>query len=115
MVTLHFDVGSEHGIAPNHIISALTEGGRVRRADIGRIHINTDNSEVSLPAEGAKAMLKLEAPIVKDFVVTIRCDGMEGENTDAPAASKKRRRRRRKKPAQRAQGIESAPESPAEE
>ena len=111
-VTLRLDVGSEHGIAPNHIISALTESGRVRRADIGRISIGPDSSEVSLPIEGAKAMLELEAPIVKDFVVAISCDDAEGEKAAAP---KKRRRRRRKKSGQGVQNAESSPEIPAEE
>lgn len=115
LVTLRLDVGSEHGVAPNHIISALTEGGRVRRADIGRISIGSDSSEVSLPAEGAKAMLKLEAPIVKDFVVTVSCDALSGEQAEGEAPKKRRRRRRRKKTGQGAQNPESAPETPSEE
>ena len=95
LVELTLDVGSEHGVAPNHIITALTEEGRVKRSDIGKITIGSETSTVLVPADGARAMLALEAPIVKDFVVTLSCDGVRTESADAP--KKRRRRRRRKK------------------
>ena len=41
--------------------------------------------------------MALEAPIVKDFVVTLSCDAVDG--ADSEAAPKKRRRRRRRKKA----------------
>lgn len=98
LVALTFDVGSEHGIAPNHLISALTEEGRVRRADIGKIEIGSDSSVVMVPPEGARAMMALEAPIVKDFVVSLSCSG--DDSAQAPAAKKRRRRRRSRKSSQ---------------
>ena len=107
MVTLTLDVGSEHGIAPNHIITALTDEGRIKRADIGKISIGGETSTVLVPADGAKAMMALEAPIVKDFVVTLSCDAIDGADS-AAAPKKRRRRRRRKKPASPSHAAESA-------
>ena len=76
-------------------------GSQVRRADIGKIDIGAETSTVLLPREGARAMLALEAPIVKDFVVTLSCDGMdEPAQTDGDAPKKRRRRRRRSKKAE---------------
>lgn len=108
LVELTLDVGSEHGISPNHIIAALTEGGRVRRADIGKINIGAESSSVLLPRDGARAMLQLEAPIVKDFVVTLSCDDTDtASGTEDAAPKKRRRRRRRKKPDSAAQAPEA--------
>ncbi len=98
LVALTLDVGSEHGVSPNHILSALADGSGVRRADIGKIDIGAETSTVLLPREGARAMMALEAPIVKDFVVTLSCGGMDAPGqADGDAPKKRRRRRRRSK------------------
>lgn len=111
LVALTLDVGSEHGISPNHIISALTDSGRVRRTDIGRIDIGADSSTVLLPPDGARAMLAVEAPIVKDFVVTLSCDAEETAAPTEDSGKKRRRRRRRSKKTENASDTTSA--SPA--
>lgn len=58
-VWVSVNIGSSERIAPNFIVAAITEATDLTRADIGKINIYTDHTEIELSGNSAGEVIRL--------------------------------------------------------